>query len=206
MENAEIDALCALQDELARQVAGLQIKDKKHSREEHAQPTPSLSDEQENSEHCLNCSCRSSPSYRRNTCISGRGVYLGLVRAGDVADLSDRALMELDDGLKAITMHLVPRSAGAPPGSSTEAPLPWTRKELLALLDKVSLRVNPVPEPGVDHFAAFRNTARGRDFRLEDARQGLVGNIPKAHKANLLYFETFVQLVRFRGIDLEALP
>ncbi|KAI5837740.1 hypothetical protein DFP73DRAFT_635981 [Morchella snyderi] len=142
----------------------------------------------------------------QRTCTVGRGVFLGLVRAGDAAALNDGALRELDEGLKAIALHLVPRATGAPGGWPKEGPFPRARTELIALLNKVSLRADPVPGDSEEHFAAFTNPARGRDFRLDDARQGQLGSIPSENRANALWFETFVQLVRFRGLDLDLLP
>ncbi|KAI5837735.1 hypothetical protein DFP73DRAFT_285885 [Morchella snyderi] len=135
----------------------------------------------------------------------GRGVYLGLLRARDLDALSDRALNELDDGLKAIALHLVPRGTAAPSANSEHAPLPRLGREMVALLNKLSLKVDPVPGFWTVHFEAFRDPARGRDLRLDDARQGVFGMIEKKYRANMLYFETFLQLVHFRGIDLEAL-
>lgn len=133
----------------------------------------------------------------------GRGVYLGLVRASDVANLGEHSLKELDDGLKALAPVLVPRGVGAPIfGVFTQC-----RDDMIALLDKVSLRRDPVPPESESevHLAAFRNPNRGRYLRLEDARQGRLGLIPERDAIYTLYFETFLQLVHFRGIDLEAL-
>ncbi|KAI5837741.1 hypothetical protein DFP73DRAFT_567278 [Morchella snyderi] len=133
----------------------------------------------------------------------GRGVYLGLVRAGDVADLNEHALKELDDGLKTLALHFVPRGVGAPRGGTFGR----GADDMIALLNRVSLR--PDPMPGVaaeDYFSQFRNPLRGRYLRLGDARQGQFGRIPEAYQPHALYFETFLQLVLFRGIDLDALP
>ncbi|KAI5837743.1 hypothetical protein DFP73DRAFT_285988 [Morchella snyderi] len=153
-------------------------------------------------EYC-NCRCRNPASVPN---IVGRGVHLGLVRAGDVADLGEPALKELDDGLKAIALHLVPRGVGAPSGTHIEGPFPRARQEVIALLNKVSLRFDPVPAQATPHFNAFRNPVRGRFLRMADARQGHQGLTPEGFRPNALYFETFLQLVQFRGIDLEALP
>ncbi|KAI5837736.1 hypothetical protein DFP73DRAFT_285873 [Morchella snyderi] len=205
-------------DELRRQIADLQSKHAEHSKDEHAQPAQCLTTQHSypppaapqlavDREHCVNCRCR-SPARGPNTGTvapppQGRGVYLGLLRAGDLGGLSDRALNELDDGLKAIARRVVPRVAGAPPVGT----FPRAKADMIALLNKVSLRTDPVPgvAPGVDHFAAFRDPKRGRNFRLNDARQLQFGLIPEGDRSCLMYFETFVQLVQFRGIDVEEL-
>ncbi|KAI5837738.1 hypothetical protein DFP73DRAFT_600731 [Morchella snyderi] len=211
MDYIKLNALRAQLDELARQIAVLEIKAKaaEQSKDEHLQPpayTQRISTRPPAFYGLPLCS-RSSPDCRLNTCTAGRGVYLGLVRAGDVADLSGHALKELDDGLKVIVLHLVPRGAGAPSFRSLLAPFPRVREEMIALLSKVSLRVGPLPDSNTtSHYVNFRNPARGRNLRLDDARLGELGDIDESHKGNALYFETFLQLVHFRGIDPEALP
>ncbi|RPB16230.1 hypothetical protein P167DRAFT_602856 [Morchella conica CCBAS932] len=131
-----------------------------------------------------------------------RGVYLGLVHAGDVADLSARAGKELDDGLKAIAQRLVPRGTGAP----VTGTFPQATEEINRLLNKVALRVDPVPGGWDAHVPAFRNPNTGRYLRLGDARQAHLGKTPEGDRKNALYYETFFQLLQFRGIDVEALP
>ncbi|KAI5837737.1 hypothetical protein DFP73DRAFT_567270 [Morchella snyderi] len=222
MDSSTIDALHGQVLELARQIVDLQsnVIAAEHGKDAHVQAIPCLTVEQErtppnatkppaytqNCLNCLNCSCKSSPARARNTCTAGRGVYLGLLRAGDLAALSERALNELDDGLKAIALNLVPRAAGAPPATSTDSPLSRTKQEMIALLNKVSLRIGPVPGGSVEHFAAFRDPARGRNFRLEDARLGQFGLLTEGPRMSLMYFETFLQLLQARGIDVDALP
>ncbi|KAH0604120.1 uncharacterized protein H6S33_007151 [Morchella sextelata] len=176
-------------------------------------PTPHIDIEQErlppNGPHPpaypgnCNCQCR---SLVRGPNTVGRGVYLGLVSAGDVANLGEHALKDLDDGLRAIVLHLVPRRAGAPAGTLQSGPFQRARDEMIALLNKVSLRVDPLPGAAAPHFASFRNIARGRHLRLADARQGLFAFLSDASRGHALYYETFLQLVQFRGIDIDALP
>ncbi|KAI5837744.1 hypothetical protein DFP73DRAFT_588825 [Morchella snyderi] len=118
-----------------------------------------------------------------------RGVSLGLVRAVDVADLSQHALRQLDYGLKAIAQYLVPRGAGAPISSS------FTRysNDMIALLNKVSLWANAVPGESADHSATFRSIDRRWYLRLADARQGRFGKITDGHATYALDLEMFLQ-------------
>ncbi|KAI5837742.1 hypothetical protein DFP73DRAFT_588824 [Morchella snyderi] len=214
MDHDNILTIRAQLAELNRQIANLQGKatELKHlvDSNEEAQRTPFLNIQHDrlspNSPHSslyhewCNCRCRSLVS-GSSTATIGRGVYLGLVRAGDVANLGEHSLKELDDGLKALAQYLVPRGAEAPQNSAFTK----CRDDMIALLDKVSLRRDPVPAEAQVHSAAFRNPNRGRYLRLEDARQGRLGLIAKHDVTHTLYFETFLQLVHFRGIDLEAL-
>lgn len=76
---------------------------------------------------------------------------------------------------------------------------------MIALLNKVALPVDPMPGEWNVHTPAFRDPSRGRYLRLGDARRAHLGRI-KEEKENALYYETFFQLLQFRGIDVEALP
>ncbi|RPB07021.1 hypothetical protein P167DRAFT_579736 [Morchella conica CCBAS932] len=147
-----------------------------------------------------NYNSRPLPVHGPNT--AGHRIYLGLVRATDVAALGMHALKELDDGLKAIAHCLVPRAYGAPEsGVFTQA-----AADMVALLNRVSLRPEPLPGLPAAHAAEFRNSNRGRYLRLWDARQRQFTFIPEENRRHVLYFETFLQLLLFRGIDAEALP
>lgn len=96
----------------------------------------------------------------------------------------------------------MPRGTGAPvTGTFTQA-----TEEINRLLNKVALRVDPVPGGWDAYVLAFRNPNRGRYLRLGDARQAHLGKTPEGDRKNALYYETFFQLLQFRGIDVEALP
>ncbi|KAI5836787.1 hypothetical protein DFP73DRAFT_589454 [Morchella snyderi] len=128
----------------------------------------------------------------------GGGVYLGLVRAGDVVQLGERMQKELDDGLREIAVRLFPRTGG--PRRFTEE-----RQAMVALLDKVSLRQDAVPVTSEDYFARYDDPRRGRYQRAAGARYGYMNRMTES-RLNAFYYETFLQLVLFRGIDLEELP
>ncbi|KAI5839116.1 hypothetical protein DFP73DRAFT_221923 [Morchella snyderi] len=147
------------------------------------------------------CECRCRFLVRGPNTV-GRGVHLGLVLAGDVANLDGNALKQLDDGLKAIAQRLVPRERGAlESGVFTQ-----TADDMAALLIKVSLRCDQLPGSATAHGAAFRNHRRGRHLRLEDARQRAFAWASVTDRRLLMFFETFFQMLLFRGIDVEALP
>lgn len=80
-------------------------------------------------------------------------MYLGLVRAGDVLQLGDRMLKELDDGLRAIAVRFFPRGVNV--DRFTEE-----RQAMVALLNKVSLRQDAVPAVDVNYFARYHDTCR----------------------------------------------
>lgn len=124
-------------------------------------------------------------------------MYLGLVRAGDVLQLGDRMLKELDDGLRAIAVRLFPRGVSV---------IRFTEegKAMVALLNKVSLRQDVVPVVGEDYCARYRDPQRGRYERAAGGRYSYLNKMPES-RLNAFYYETFLQLVLFRGIDLEAL-
>lgn len=125
-------------------------------------------------------------------------MYLGLVRAGDVVQLGVRMQKELDDGLRAIAVRMFPRGGKA--DRFTEE-----RQAMVELLNKVSLRQDVVPVVGEDYFARYYDPNRGRYQRAAGARYGYMGRMPES-RINAFYYETFLQLVLLRGIDLEALP
>lgn len=123
-------------------------------------------------------------------------MYLGLVRAGDVVQLSERMLKELDDGLRAIAARVFPRT-GSPNGLKEEG------EAMLSLLEKVSLRHDAIPvQVTEDYFNRYRDLRLGRYQRAVSARYGYMSSMTGL-KTNACYYETFLQLVLFRGIDLE---
>ncbi|KAI5839406.1 hypothetical protein DFP73DRAFT_530113 [Morchella snyderi] len=128
------------------------------------------------------------------------GVYLGLVRAGDVARLGESMLKELDDGLRVIAKRLFPRRDGI-----TSSGVSAERQAVIALLNKVSLRQDLVPATSINYFADFHDKHRGMYQRAAGARYGYMKQTVEDRTINFIYYETFLQLVLFRGIDLDAL-
>ncbi|KAI5839407.1 hypothetical protein DFP73DRAFT_587556 [Morchella snyderi] len=145
------------------------------------------------------CNCRCSSLNCAPRILAG-GVYLGLVRAGDVAQLGDSMQKELDDGLRAIGIRLFPR--GDDGRGST---LDRAREAMITLLQKVSLRQDAVPVAGENYWASYHDPHRGRYQRLAGVRYGYWNRIPEP-RLNAYYIETFLQLALFRGIDLDELP
>ncbi|KAI5837747.1 hypothetical protein DFP73DRAFT_588828 [Morchella snyderi] len=125
-------------------------------------------------------------------------LHLGLVRAGDVARLGVRARQELDDGLRSIARTMFPRGTA---GDFTAG-----RQAMMALLGNVSLRHDVFPQASESYFLLCRDSKRGRYQRASDARHGYLSKIEESVRANALYYETFLQLTLFQGIDLEQLP
>ncbi|KAI5839126.1 hypothetical protein DFP73DRAFT_562479 [Morchella snyderi] len=154
---------------------------------------------------CKDCHCRCR-LLTRGPSTQAPGVYLGLVRATDVLALGERARKDLEDGLKLIVQHLVPRGPGTALTTTPRDLLTKCSSDMAALLDKVSLRADPLPVDGEPNFEAFMNTGRGRYRRLGDARQGYLGVLSVGARRNSAHFETLLQLVLFFGIDVEALP
>ncbi|RPB16231.1 hypothetical protein P167DRAFT_570935 [Morchella conica CCBAS932] len=193
-------------NDLTQQISLLQRKTDElaqivHRQEEHEQETPPKETERP-SYKFPTIRAKEEGVHRRDDPnghpTNGGGVYLGLVRAGDVVQLGVRMQKELDDGLRAIAVRMFPRGGNA--DRFTEE-----RQAMVELLNKVSLRQDVVPVVGEDYFARYHDPNRGRYQRAAGARYGYMGRMPES-RINAFYYETFLQLVLFRGIDLEALP
>lgn len=141
------------------------------------------------------------------TITLARGLCLGAVFADDLGKLAPSALKLLDDGLRDIADRLVPRnSAQASEYHNNRFP-----GELDNLLNRVGLRKG-APSNGNDlqaRWDAFIDPRNDRNWRLEN---GLVqsrtwsfqNDAGARQKPGHLAFETYYQLVKFRGIDLNA--
>lgn len=133
-----------------------------------------------------------------------RGLCLGEVFADDVGKLAPSALKLLDDGLRDIADRLVPRnSAQASQYHNNQFP-----GELSTLLNRVGLRKG-APSTGNDfekRWEIFLDPKNDRNWRLENCLVGCrVWGFQNAKGVNPVQkpsLETYYQLVKFRGIDL----
>lgn len=138
------------------------------------------------------------------TITLARGLCLGEVFAEDVGKLAPSALKLLDDGLRDIADRLVPRnSAQASKYDNNQFP-----GELTALLNRVGLRKG-APSNGNDfgkRWEILSDPKNDRNWRLENCLVGCrVWEFQNAKGINPVLqpsLETYYQLVKFRGIDL----
>jgi hypothetical protein len=129
-----------------------------------------------------------------------------MVFAGDVAELHPNALAKLDKGLRDIGSRLITPKVAASPDSAVRE-----YNHLVELFHQVGFQIRAGPEqstvPGTgtdggDAFANFKNPSFSRNLRL---LHGLEAWRSEARqKKGLAAYETFFQLVKFRGINLDA--
>lgn len=134
----------------------------------------------------------------------GRGLALGAVFAHDVGNLTPAALRMLDDGLRVIARSLVPPNSPQP--QNYQQTLYTTTS---ALLNRVGLRMGLPGHMGDSgsRYISFNDRRNDRNARLEHcliAYRSWAFQAPARNLDGHLGCETLYQLIKFRGIDLNA--
>lgn len=134
-----------------------------------------------------------------------RGLCLGAVFADDVGKLAPPVLRLLDDGLREIGRKLIPHNRA----QTSEYHNNQFPGELEYLLNRVGLRKG-MPFHGNDlqnRWDLFLDPKSDRNWRLENGLMScrvwsFLNDTSPTAKPGHLTFETYYQLVKFRGIDL----